>query len=325
MEKFDVTVIGAGPGGYPAAIRAAQLGAKVALIEKEDLGGTCLNWGCIPTKTLIASADLYHRARNGEALGVTAGKAAFDYGAMIKRKGEVVATLQGGVGRLLKANGVKVFHGTAAFASRNHIRVDGAGRAPSTPDARHAKRSAAVEIRSDKVIIATGSTSAMPGFVPKAANVVESRAFLERTALPESMIVLGGGVIGCEFACMAAQLGVQVTIVELLDDILVMADADSVREVRRHMEKDLGIRVLTGRPMENIRAGKSGVAGTVGDTEIEAELLLAAVGRSPVTDGLALERAGLSTDVRGFLPVDAAMQTRAAGIYAAGDVNAGST
>jgi dihydrolipoamide dehydrogenase len=325
MEQFDVTVIGAGPGGYPAAIRAAQLGAKVALIEKEQLGGTCLNWGCIPTKTLIASADLYHRARTGAALGVAAEKTGFDYGRMIRRKDEVVATLQGGVGQLCKANGVTVYNGRASFVSRNRLRIDRAAGASAPRGAGRAEPPAAVEIGSKKVIIATGSTSTMPGFLPQSANVVESRAFLDRTMLPDSMLVLGGGVIGCEFACMAARLGVAVTLVELLEDILLVCDADVIRAVRRRMENELGIRILTGRPMERIRAGQHGVAGAVGGAEIEAELLLAAVGRSPVTDGLALERAGLSTDARGYLPVDAAMQTRTAGVYAVGDVTAGST
>ena len=185
MEKYDLIVIGSGPGGYPAAIRAAQLGASVAIVEKEALGGTCLNWGCIPTKTLIASASLYWHMQHSQALGVSVEKAAFDYAAMIQRKNQVVTKLCGGVGQLLKANGVTVFEGIASFMTRNRLTVQRSG-----------KESVALE--SARVIIATGSNAVLPPFLPKAATVVESRAFLDRTELPARMIVLGGGVIGCE-------------------------------------------------------------------------------------------------------------------------------
>jgi dihydrolipoamide dehydrogenase len=237
MEVFDVVVIGAGPGGYPAAIRAAQLGASVAIVEKEQLGGTCLNWGCIPTKALIAAADTYQRIKHAEAFGITVKGAAVDYAAMIGHKNKVVAQLQGGVKQLLAANGVKTFTGVASFKDRNTIAVNGD-----------------VTIGAKTTIIATGSTSAMPAFLPKHERVVESRRFLDLTQLPASMIVLGGGFIGCELACMAASLGVIVTIVELLDDILLLLDPDVRREVRGHMEKKLGIRILTGKALGDITA-----------------------------------------------------------------------
>ena len=235
MDKYDVVVIGAGPGGYPAAIRAAQLGAKVAIIEKEDLGGTCLNHGCIPTKTLIASAELYHHMQHANDLGVKAGKISFDYAAMVKRKDDVVAKLNGGVGQLLKGNKVTVYKGTGSFVKRNKIAIK-SGKKKTTIEAKN-------------TIIATGTTSAMPGFLPKNDRVMESRAFLQCKDLPKSMMVLGGGIIGCEFACMAAQLGTKVTIVEMLDDIMPMLDADIRREARRVMEKELGIRILTGESL----------------------------------------------------------------------------
>ncbi len=312
MEKFDVVVIGAGPGGYPAAIRAAQLGASVAIVEREALGGTCLNWGCIPTKTLIASADLYHRVQHGAALGVAAGKASFDYAAMAARKGKVVERLQNGVGMLLKSNGIRVFEGTASFVNRSRVRVT-----PTKGDA--------VEIEAGRTIIASGSTSAMPGFIPRHPRILESRAFLDLTALPGSLVVLGGGVIGCEFACMAAQLGVQVTVVEMLEDILLVLDADVRRELRQVMEKDLGIRVMTGQPMQDIQASAKSVTGRVGDEKVEAELMLVSVGRVPVTDGLYLARAGLTANERGCIEVDSACRTAVANIFAIGDVTAGST
>ncbi|MBA4387984.1 MAG: dihydrolipoyl dehydrogenase [Verrucomicrobia bacterium] len=307
MENFDVVVIGGGPGGYPAAIRAAQLGASVALVEKEALGGTCLNWGCIPTKTLIASSDLFARIGHAAELGIKADKIGYDYGAMSKRKDEVVAKLRGGVGMLLKGNGVKVFTGTASFVSRNRLSVQGEG--------------GETILEAKNTIIATGAVSAVPGFLPKHERVIESRKFLERTGLPASLIILGGGVIGCEFACMAAQLGVKVTVVEMLEDVLMILDADVRRELRGHMEKKLGIRVLTGKPLEKIEAGAKSVKGKFGDETVEGDLLLVAIGRRPYTEGLGLEKIGIEKNKAGFIDVDDYGQTKAATVYAIGDVN----
>lgn len=310
METFDLVVIGAGPGGYPAAIRGAQLGASVAIVEKERMGGTCLNWGCIPTKTLIASSSLYHRIKHADSLGITAGLSTFDYSAMVKRKDALVSKLNGGVEQLLKANGVKIFRGTASFLSRNRIAVEGAE---------------AATLEAKRVIIASGSTSAFPGFIPKHDRIVESRKFLELTRLPASLIVLGGGVIGCEFACMAAQLGVKVTISEMLEDILFMLDADARRELHRTMEGSLGITILTGKPLEKIQAEAAGVTGEVNGQKIIAEMMLVSVGRKPVTAGLSLEKAGLEITESGHIEIDSCCATRVEGIYAIGDVTAGST
>src|SRR5215471_2846502 len=160
----------------------------------------------------------------------------------------------------------------------------------------------------------------MPGFLPKHASVVESRGFLVLDKLPETMIVLGGGFIGCELACMAAQLGVKVTVVELLEDILLLLDPDVRREVRGHMEKSLGICVLTGKALESITADAKGVSGKCGDAVLKADLLLSAIGRKPVTDGLRLENAGLKTNERGFIEVDDYGRTKVAVIFAIGDV-----
>lgn len=299
MEAFDMVVIGAGPGGYPAAIRAAQLGAKVAIVEREQLGGTCLNWGCIPTKALIAAADLFGRIRRADALGITVKGATVDYARLVAHKNQVVAQLKGGVKQLLKAHGVTELAGAASFVDRHTLDVNG------------------TRVGAQKIIIATGSTSAVPGFLPKHPRVVESRAFLDLDRLPESMIVMGGGYIGCELACLAAQLGVKVTIVELLENILLLLDTDVRREVQAHMEKELGIRVLTGKPLENVT---SAVTGKVGDETIKADLLVVAVGRKPVTDGLKLENAGIQTNANGFIPADEQGRTSVAHIYAIGDV-----
>ena len=303
MENFDIAVIGAGPGGYPAAIRAAQLGASVAIVEKEQLGGTCLNWGCIPTKALIAAADAFARLQHSHFAGISVTGASVDYGAIIGQKDKVVRQLQGGIKQLLTANGVKQFAGVAAFQDRNTIRI-GDNQV----------------ISARKVIIATGSTSVTPGFIPTHPRIVESRGFLTLSTLPTTMLVLGGGFIGCELACMAAGLGVKVTLVELLDDILLLLDADVRREVRGGMETKLGIRILTGKACEGITADASGVQGRVGDEVLTADLLLSAVGRKPVTAGLALENAGLKTNERGFIEADDFCRTKAANIFAIGDV-----
>jgi dihydrolipoamide dehydrogenase len=307
MEKFDLIVIGAGPGGYPAAIRGAQLGASVAVVEKEFAGGTCLNWGCIATKSLIACSDLFAHIKHAGSFGISVGTPAYDYAAMIRRKDEIVGKLRGGVEGLLKANKVKVFKGTAAFANRNRIVV-------TAPDG------ATTTLETKATIIASGSTSAVPGFLPKHPRVMESRAFLEQTKLPASLLILGGGVIGCEFACMAAQLGVKVTIVELLEDILMMVDADVRRELRRHMEEKLGIRILTGKALEKVEADANQVKGQCGDETLAADLLLVSVGRRPVTADLQLDNAGVKVNKAGFITVDEFGQTSAASIYAIGDV-----
>ena len=303
METFDVVVIGAGPGGYPAAIRAAQLGASVAIVEKEQLGGTCLNWGCIPTKTLVAAADMLVRIQHAAAFGITVQGVSADYAAMIGHKDKVVAQLRDGIKQLLAANGIKQSASVASFQDRNTIALGDGTR-----------------LGAGKVIIATGSTSAMPGFLPRHERVVESRGFLAINSLPRTLLVLGGGFIGCELACMAASLGARVTIVELLDDILLLLDPDVRREVRGRMEKNLGIRVLAGKPLEQIAAAASGVRGHFGDEVLEADLLLCAVGRKPVTDGLNLENAGLKTNERGFIEADEYCRTRVSTLFAIGDV-----
>jgi dihydrolipoamide dehydrogenase len=305
-------VIGAGPGGYPAAIRAAQLGASVALVEKEEMGGTCLNWGCIPTKTLIASSELFARIKSAGSMGLRVDNASFDYAAMADRKDQIVTKLRNGVKQLLKANGVTVFQGTASFQSRHQIQVEpsGSGAEP-------------VVLTAGKTIICTGAASAMPGFLPRHERVVESRAFLGLRALPPTVLVLGAGIIGCEFACMLAQLGVKVTMVELLEDIVAVVDADVRRELRRHMEKSLGIRILTGVTLEEITADERGVRGRAGQEKLEADLLLVSLGRKPVTSSLKLENAGLAPNERGFLDVDAYGRTNVATIYAVGDVTGG--
>ncbi len=305
---FDVIVIGAGPGGYPAAIRAAQLGAKTAIIEREWLGGTCLNCGCIPTKTLSAGAEVYQKILHADTFGINVGKPEIDYPAMKTRKNGVVDTLKNGIGSLLKAHGATVFEGEGSFRNANTVAVksnDGSTR----------------EITGKNIIIATGSTSMVPGFIPAHERIVESRAFLDLEELPESLLVLGGGYIGCELACMAAGLGVKVTVVELLADVLMLLDKDVRQIVKKNMEKELGMTLLTGHAMENIAATDHGVTATAGDTQLKADMLLVAIGRSPVTDGLNFEAAGVAANERGYIDVDELSRTNVPGIYCIGDVS----
>jgi len=310
MHDFDIIVIGAGPGGYPAAIRAAQLGKKTAIIEKEAFGGTCLNWGCIPTKTLIASAERYHHAAHSEAFGVTAKGVAFDYAAMTARKAGIVAKLSGGVRMLLQSNDVELVSGTARFEGPNRLSVlqaDGTTRWLSAAS----------------ILIAAGSDSAMPGFLPRDKRVMDSRAFLDLTELPKNLLILGGGVIGCEFACMAAALGANVTVVEMLEDIVMVLDRDVRRVLRKRMET-LGITLLTGAPLTDIVVQKNKVTGTYKDQNVAGDVLLVAVGRKPNTAALDLARAGVKTDERGTIPVDAQGRTNVASVFAVGDLVTGS-
>jgi dihydrolipoamide dehydrogenase len=306
VEKFDLAVIGAGPGGYPAAIRAAQLGASVAVVERDQLGGTCLNRGCIPTKTLIASAELYHRAKSGAVMGVNTGEVSVDYPAMAARKDGVVEKLRGGIAALLKANGVTTLGGTASFLSPREIAVAGSG--------------GETRLSAEKTIIATGSAPAVPGFVPEDGPIYTSTSLLELAELPESIIVLGGGYIGCEFACMLAALDVKVTVVEMLSDVLMLLDRDVRAEIKRSM-KALGIEVLTGAPLEDIRADGGGVSGRAGEKEVKAASMLVSVGRKPVTEGLGLENIDLATNEQGFIEVDEGLRTQVPGVFAIGDVN----
>lgn len=308
--NYDLIVIGGGPAGYVGAIRAAQLGKKVACVENDRAGGTCLNWGCIPTKLFIGAAELYHSVCRADKMGIKAEGLMLNYSELAKYKDSVVAKLRGGVGQLLKANNVKVFNGTASFLTRDRITITNSASPP-------------VELAAKNFIIATGSTSMVPASFPKHERIVESRAFLGLTRLPERMLVVGGGYIGCELACMAAHLGVKVTIVEMLEDILLAFDADVRREVRRSMETALGIHIVTGQPLAKVQSGPSGVAGMCGGNKLEADLLLVATGRRPVTEGLALDRAGVETTARGFIEVNEFGQTRVPTIYAIGDVNGG--
>jgi dihydrolipoamide dehydrogenase len=309
MEKqnFDVIVIGAGPGGYVAAIKAGQKGLKTAIIEKEYFGGTCLNIGCIPTKTLIAGAEIFHKTVHAEDFGIKiSGKITPDWGKMLERKGAVVEKLRNGIGALLKSAGVEVFNGIGSFIDKKTVSVKKAGKITA-------------ELIGKNIIIATGSESLVPGFIPESERVMTSTELLSIKEVPKSLLVLGGGVIGCEFACLFAELGSKVTVVEMLPSILPNMDKELSRTLTQQMKK-AGVEILTGAPLEDIKAGKSSVSGKVGGKELKADYLLVSIGRKPVTDLLNIASAGIKTDERGWIPVDGQCKTNVPGIYAIGDI-----
>ncbi len=301
MQEFEVLVIGAGPGGYVSAIRASRNGAKTAIVEKNQLGGTCLNIGCIPTKTLLAGSEVLHQARRASEFGVKiSGKIGFDWTAMLSRKDAITAKLRGGVGFLLKAAGVTVLQGAASFLTRHSVLVGNE------------------EIKAKKIIIASGSESLVPGFVPRGERVITSTELLSIPEVPKSLLILGGGVIGCEFACLFNELGTKVTVVEMLESIIPNIDREVAKTLSASM-KAAGIEILNGTPLSDIKASAKGVSGMVGDKKLEADYLLVSIGRKNCNEALNLGAAGVATDKRGWIPVDSHCRTNVAGIYAIGD------
>lgn len=306
-EIFDLCVIGAGPGGYVSAIRGAQRGLKTVIVEKKYLGGTCLNTGCIPTKTLIAGTEILHKARNAGEFGVKiSGKIEVDWNKMLSRKDSVVEKLRGGIGGLLKNAGVTVINGMASFIDKKTISVKTENGGKQSVSAKN-------------FIIASGSESLVPGFIPKSERVLTSTELLSIQEIPESLLILGGGVIGCEFACLFAELGTKVTVVEMLPRILPALDSEISRTLAQYMKKT-GISILTGTPMQDIKAGPKSVSGKVGSEEFSADYLLVSIGRKPLTEGLSLAAAGVKTNERGWIPVDSKCKTNVSGIYAIGDI-----
>ena len=312
---MKTVIIGGGPGGYTAAIRAAQLGAEVTLIEKDSMGGTCLNVGCIPTKALIHSADLYRKIRteagkNGIIIGqdVTC-----DFESMQKKKSQVVKQLVTGVGSLMKANGIRVIKGTAAFTSDKAVEIRSEGETS--------------ELTFDKAVIASGSIpSALPIEGAELAGVVDSTGALSFDEIPGSLCIIGGGVIGIEMAHIYSSLGSKVTIVEMLPDILMNMDSDITAVMRKIMKKNK-VSILTGTKVGGIEEAGEALSVKVTDDQgeesvIEAEKVLMCVGRRPATEGLGLEAAGVKTE-KGRIITDENFRTTSEDIYAIGDCTGG--
>jgi len=306
MEKFDTVVIGAGPGGYTAAIRSAQLGKKTAVVERDYLGGTCLNWGCIPTKTLVASAELYHKMLHAGEMGLSIESPDFSWSVLQKRKNKIVKKLRQGIKLLLKSNGVCVLQGSARFNTKNELTISGQDGQVST-------------VYGEKIIIATGSESAQPGFFPfESERVLESKGFLDLSEIPKSIIIVGGGVIGCEFASLLNIFGVKVTVVEMLERLLPLEDEEISAALAKKFIKS-GITVMTGAGITEPAANTREVSGKVNDKKITADMMLVAVGRSLNTTNIGLETVGIATE-KNALDVNDRMQTSIPGIYAIGDI-----
>jgi dihydrolipoamide dehydrogenase len=306
-ESFDVAVIGGGPGGYVAAIRAAQLGGRVSIVEKERMGGTCLVKGCIPTKALLQSSELYSLVANeGRRFGIVAESVRFDMNAAQERRVQVVDQLVKGVEGLLKAAGVEVLRGHGRLEKPGRFSVD--GRA----------------YQAGNVLIATGSVASTPP-IPGIEHTIDSDGILELREVPEAMTVIGGGVVGMEWGALYAALGTKVTVIEMLPQILPMVESDLVGIYRKHFERIGGV-IHTQARVESVEKGSSGltVRFTVGDEqeEVRAPVVLRAAGRQPYTDGLGLEDAGVETE-KGRVTVDDHMRTSADGVWAIGDVIGG--
>ena len=306
MSAYDVVILGAGPGGYVAALRAAQLGASVCLIEKDVVGGTCLNRGCIPSKALIHSAALWKRAKEGGAFGVTASNWAFDWGTAQKRKNEVVSVQVKGVHMLLGAAKVEVKQGMGSLVDARTVKISRNGAAES--------------VTGKAIIIACGSEPAgIPGVRVDGERVLTSTEALQLTELPRTFLIVGGGVIGMEFASMLSSLGTAVTVVEMLPQILAMEDPMLVRVLQGALQKQ-GVAFHVNTKVEKVEVTPAGVRLQISSgTSLEAERVLIATGRSLNSKGIGLEAVGVQVE-RGAIQVDERMQTSVSGIYAIGDV-----
>ena len=306
MREFDVVIIGAGPGGYVSAIRAAQLGAKVAVIERNKIGGTCLNWGCIPTKALYYSAKALEAAKHASDFGVNVGEVSFDLEKAVERKDGVVKKLVGGIEQLLKGNKVEVIRGDGFVEAAGKVSVK--------------KADGTEELSCKSIIIATGSEPALiPAFNIDRKNVLTSTEMLDIKKVPASLLVIGGGVMGCEFASMFSSFGSSVIIVELLPTILSTEDKMVSRVVAKRY-KETGVQVLTEVQVESVKAEDGQVKTTLKDgREFITEKVMVAIGRSFNSVGIGLDKLGVAIE-KGRVAVDDRMETSVKGIYAIGDV-----
>ncbi len=305
MSTYDVGIIGGGPGGYVAAIRAAQLGGTVCLIERGEWGGTCLNRGCIPTKTLFSIAHLAEQIQNTPALN--AQSTTVDYSQTLIHKTEVIQKLKGGISQLLKANKIRTLNGNASLEDRNTITVR---KADGTTE----------QVNVKNVIIATGSEPAEPPiFEIDETDVLTTTGILNLTELPESLIIVGGGVSGCEFASIFNAFGCSVTVLELLPTILATEDIQVVRHIRLFMKRK-GISIHTGAKLTSVNKSDAGVTAVLESGEnLTAQKMLVSIGRRYNTERIGLEKVGGRTE-NGKIVVNEQMLTNIPGIYAVGDV-----
>lgn len=312
MNEYDVVVIGAGPGGYVCAIRASQNGLKTAIIDKQWLGGVCLNVGCIPSKALLKNAELAHTLRERAAeFGISFDNLKIDYSEAVKRSRQVSARLTRGVGFLMKKNNIDVLMGTAKMVSTHQVDVtDAEGRVES--------------LSAKNTVLATGASS----FSPPAWNLDGKRVIsyteaILQESLPQSVIIIGAGAIGVEFATIWSSYGTKVSLVEMLPQILPLADEEASAELTKAFKKR-GIEVLPGHKVEAVKASENGVKVTLSSSEgqkaLEAEQALSAIGFRPNSAGLGFENLGIKLDNKGNIEVDDRMSTNVSGVWAIGDV-----
>jgi len=311
--QYDVTIIGSGPGGYVAAIRCAQLGLKVALIEKYNtLGGTCLNVGCIPSKALLDSSEHYYNASHHFAThGIQISKIDINFEQMIQRKNDVVKQTCDGISFLMKKNKVDVYKGHGSFVNKNEIKIDSEGETKN--------------IQTKNVIIATGSKPVdIPSAKQDKTRIISSTEALSLKEIPKNLIVIGGGVIGLELGSVYARLGSKVSVIEFMDKIIPTMDNDLSKELLKVLKKQ-GLEFHLQHKVVYSKVSKKGVTITAENQEgktvqFEGDYCIVAVGRRPYTENLGLENVGVEKDERGKIKTDAHLQTNIAGIYAIGDV-----
>ncbi|MBL7063817.1 MAG: dihydrolipoyl dehydrogenase [Anaerolineae bacterium] len=325
-QTYDVTIIGAGPGGYVAAIRAAQLGLKVALVEKEHLGGVCLNWGCVPTKALLRNAEVVSLLRRGKEFGFTVTGFEADYGAAVARSRKVSGRLVKGVGMLMRKNGVEVVEGCAALKSPDTVEVTLNPSASLRLRSGQALRTGAGGTRTlqtRNVIVATGGRArTIPGITPDGERVLTSREAIVLRELPASVIIVGAGPIGMEFAHIWRTYGAEVAVVEMLPRALPLEDEEVSAEVERAFKRRK-VHLLTSTRVQGVETTDDGVRVSVADEKgekvLEAERVLIAIGVRPNSENLGLEEIGVRVE-RGTIVVDEYLRTDVPGVYAIGDV-----
>jgi dihydrolipoamide dehydrogenase len=323
-EAFDVIIIGAGPGGYVTAIRAAQLGFKTAIVEREHLGGICLNWGCIPTKALLRSAEIYHYMQHAKDYGLSAEKVGFDAAAVVQRSRGVSGRLNGGVGMLLKKNKVSVIWGEAKISKPGEVVVSKTTKAPMMPQ--HPEPKGALppgRYQAKHIIVATGARPrALPGLEPDGKQVLTYFEAMVPKEMPKSLLVVGSGAIGIEFASFYHAIGVDVTVVEIVEQIMPVEDAEIAKVAQKQLEKR-GLKIKTGAKVSALKKSASGVTATIeqgaSKTELTVDRVISAVGVVGNIENLGLESLGVKTE-KGCVVIDGYGRTNIPGIYAIGDV-----
>lgn len=309
-HSFDIAVIGGGPGGYVAAIRAAQLGFNTVVIERAELGGICLNWGCIPTKALLRSSELYHMMHRAEEFGLKVEKVSFDFTKVVERSRKVAAQLSGGIKHLLKKNKVTVIEGNAMLKGKGAVDVSKDGKSVATVNAKH-------------IIIATGARARqLPGLEPDGKLVWSYREAMTPKEMPKSVLVVGSGAIGVEFASFYKSMGADVTIAEVMDRIVPVEDAEVSAFAKKAFEKQ-GMKILTSAKVIKLEKGGNNVTAHIevgGKVEkITVDRVISAVGISPNTENLGLENTKVKLD-RGHIVTNQWCATDEPGVYAIGDV-----